>query len=129
MTFNALARKAAISRTMKALALLDLEPAHVVRRRRVGRPAEERGEAPDVADIVALGGARKAPHVHVFDQPLTQRADRGGGKDKGISAERTVKCDEVFGAGPTGNDQVLLGGVKSVRWASRLFRKVSMPPR
>jgi branched-chain amino acid transport system substrate-binding protein len=38
------------------------------------------GKAPDVANVVALGGAREPPHVHVFDQSLAQRADRGNGQ-------------------------------------------------
>jgi hypothetical protein len=62
------------------VALLDLEPAHVVGGRGVGRASQEGGKAPDVANVVALGGAREPPHVHVFDQPLAQRADRGNGR-------------------------------------------------
>jgi len=63
------------------LALLDLEPAQVLCRRRVGRAPEEGGEAPDVTHIVALRLAAEAPHVHVVDQAPAQRADGGNGNE------------------------------------------------
>ena len=62
------------------LALLDLEPAQVVRGRRIGRSSEERGEPSDVADVVALRLPREPAHGHVVDQPLAQRADRGASR-------------------------------------------------
>jgi len=61
-------------------ALLDLEAAQILRCGRVGRAPQKRGEASDVTDVVALGHGREPAHVHVVDQSLTQRADRGGGK-------------------------------------------------
>ena len=44
------------------LALLDLEAAQVLRRGRLGRAPQEGGEAPDIADVVALGLAREPAH-------------------------------------------------------------------
>jgi hypothetical protein len=82
-----------------ALALLDLELAHVIGRRRVGRASQERGKASDVADVVALGLARKPAHAHVFDHALTQRADRTGAKNfihgSAPSRLRKPKCSAV----------------------------------
>ena len=60
------------------LALLDLEPAHVIGRRRVRRAPQERGEASDVANVVVLCRSREPAHVHVVDQTLAQWADRSG---------------------------------------------------
>ena len=57
-------------------ALLDLEPPHLLSGRRVGRAAVKCGKARDVADVVALRRVRETAHVHVFDQPLAQRARR-----------------------------------------------------
>ena len=57
------------------LALLDLEPAQILRRRGIGRAPEEGREAPDIADVVALRLAAEMPHVHIVDQALAQRAD------------------------------------------------------
>ena len=59
------------------IALLDLEPAQIIRRRRIGRAAQEGREAPDIANVVALRLSREPAHVHIVDQPLAQRADRG----------------------------------------------------
>jgi hypothetical protein len=63
-----------------SLALLDLEAVQILRRGRVGCAPQKRGEAPDVADVVALRLGREPAHIHVVDQSLAQRADRGGGK-------------------------------------------------
>jgi hypothetical protein len=60
------------------LALLDLEAAQILRRGRVGRAPHKRGEAPHVADVVALGLAREPAHVHVVDQTLAQWVDGSG---------------------------------------------------
>jgi hypothetical protein len=65
------------------LALFDLEPAQVIRRRRVRRSAQERGEAPHVADVVALGLSRKPAHAHIVEQTLAQRA-HGGSRDQHV---------------------------------------------
>jgi hypothetical protein len=61
------------------LALLDLEAAQILRSGRVGRAPQKRGEAPDVANVVALGHGRDPAHVHVVDQSLAQRADTNSG--------------------------------------------------
>src|ERR1700722_11793577 len=57
------------------LALLDLELAHVIGRRRVRRAPQERREASDIANVVVLCRSREPAHVHVVDQTLTQWAD------------------------------------------------------
>src|SRR4051794_39172344 len=59
------------------LALLDLEPAQVIRARRIGATSQERRKPPDVADVVALRLSREPAHGHVVDQPPTKRADGG----------------------------------------------------
>lgn len=56
--------------------LFDLESAHVVRARRVGRASEKGRKARDVADVITLRRCRKAAHRHVIGQALAQR--RGG---------------------------------------------------
>ena len=73
------------------LALGDLEPADVLGRRRVGRSPQEGREAPDVADVVALRRHREVAHVHVVDQPLAQRADRGIGNGSWSSVGSLVE--------------------------------------
>ena len=65
-----------------SLALLDLEAAQILRRGRVGRAPQKRGEAPHVADVVALGLGREPAHVHVVDQALTQAADASRGRNR-----------------------------------------------
>jgi hypothetical protein len=66
---------------MVGVALFDLEPAKVFRRRRVGPAPQERGKASDVADVVALRLRRKPAHGHIVDQALAQRADRRCGNE------------------------------------------------
>jgi hypothetical protein len=56
---------------------VDLEAAHVLSRRGVGRPAEEGREAPDEADVVALRFLAQAAHGHVVEHASAQRADNG----------------------------------------------------
>jgi hypothetical protein len=58
------------------LALFNLELAYIIDRRCIGRAPQERGEASDVTDVVALGLARKPAHVPVVDHALAQGADR-----------------------------------------------------
>ena len=60
-----------------SLALIDLEAAQILRRGRVGRAPQKRGEAPHVADVVALRLTREAAHVHLVDQSLAQRTGSG----------------------------------------------------
>ncbi len=56
--------------------LPDLEPAQVIRCRRVRRSAKEACEPPDIADVVALRLLAEPAHGHVVNQPLAQRTDR-----------------------------------------------------
>jgi len=56
------------------LALVQLPAAQVVRRRRVGRAAEEGGEHPHAAHVLVLRPRAEAAHGHVLDHPRTQRA-------------------------------------------------------
>ena len=49
-----------------------------------GGRAQEGGKAPDIADVVALVLSCEPAHIHVFDQPPTQRAHRGGRQARGI---------------------------------------------
>jgi hypothetical protein len=58
------------------LLLLDLEPAQVVGGRCIWRPAEERRQASDVAEIVALRLLAEPAQHHVVDQSLTKWTDR-----------------------------------------------------
>ena len=60
------------------LALLPyLEAAQIIRGRRIGRPSEKASKPSDVTEIVALGLVSEVAQVHVVDQALTKRADRG----------------------------------------------------
>jgi hypothetical protein len=54
-------------RLQAALRLVQLEKAQVFRRRRVGRPANEDRECPDVPDTVVARLLAEAVHHHVFD--------------------------------------------------------------
>lgn len=61
-----------------ALALLPyLEAAQIIHGRGIGRPREKAGKSSDVAQIVALSLVPEVAQVHVVDQALTKRADRG----------------------------------------------------
>ena len=62
----------------------DLKTAQVLSGRRIGRAFEKGGQAPHVAQIIALRRARETPHGHVVDQTLAQRADRGGGNGQSV---------------------------------------------
>ncbi|MBB3217401.1 hypothetical protein FHW72_002483 [Ochrobactrum sp. RC6B] len=60
------------------LALLPyLEAAQIIHGRGIGRPREKGGRSSDVAQIVALSLVPEVAQVHVVDQALTKRADRG----------------------------------------------------
>jgi len=61
-------------RVHASLGLMHLEPADILGRRRVGRPAQDRSKAGDDADVAAPGLLGKPAHRHVLDQPLTQAA-------------------------------------------------------
>src|SRR5262245_15947206 len=56
-------------------ALVHLEPAQVLRRRRGRRAAEKLRKGLDGADVVALGGGAKLADRHVLGHALPQRAD------------------------------------------------------
>src|SRR5690606_33882411 len=67
---------------------------------RIGRTPEEGGEAPDIADVVALGLAAKVPHVHIVDHALAQRADRGNGNElvhRSTPWLKEAKCSACVG--------------------------------
>ncbi|EXL05053.1 hypothetical protein BG46_20660 [Brucella anthropi] len=61
-----------------ALALLPyLEAAQIIHGRGIGGAPEKAGKSSDIAQIVALGLVPEVAQVHVVDQALTKRADRG----------------------------------------------------
>lgn len=60
-------------RSHAVLMLIQLEAADIVRSRGVGGAAEERGEAPDVANVVLLRVRAQAPHEHVVLHALAKR--------------------------------------------------------
>jgi hypothetical protein len=72
--------------------LVRLERAQVIRRRRIGRAADEAGERLDVADIVGLGLLAELANAHLIEHATAQRADRallarqvgGRGIDRGL---------------------------------------------
>jgi hypothetical protein len=57
------------------LRLVQLEAAQILRRRRVGRPANEGRECPHIANIVVARLLGEAAHPHVLDHARPQRAD------------------------------------------------------
>src|SRR5690349_23183146 len=52
--------------------LIQLEAADIVRRRGVGRAAEERGKAPDVTNVVLPRVGAETPHEHVVLHALAE---------------------------------------------------------
>ena len=60
-------------RARPAVALMQLEPADVFGRRRVGRSPQEGRKTTDVADIVTPGMLAQAAHRHVIEHPLAKR--------------------------------------------------------
>lgn len=56
--------------------LPDLEPAQIIRRRRIRRAAQKACEPSDIAQVVALRLLAEPAQGHVVDEPLAQRADR-----------------------------------------------------
>ena len=58
------------------LRLVQLEAAQILRRRRVGRPADEGCERPHVANVVIARLLSEAAYPHVLDHARPQRADR-----------------------------------------------------
>ena len=60
--------------------LAELEAAQVLCCGGIWRAPEERGETPDVADVVLLGMRSQTPHQHVVLHTLAQRADRYVGR-------------------------------------------------
>jgi Type I restriction enzyme R protein N terminus (HSDR_N) len=63
-----------------ALRLVQLVAAQILRRRRVGRAADERRQRPHVANVVAAGVLVEAAHRHIFDHACPQSADRPVGR-------------------------------------------------
>jgi len=66
-----------------ALRLVQLEAAQILRRRRIGRAADEGRERPHLANVVAVRLLGEAAHHHVFDHARTQRADGPGRRSGG----------------------------------------------
>src|SRR6266850_3747167 len=58
------------------LRLVQLEAAQILRRRRVGRPADEGCERPHVANVVIARLLSEVAYPHVLDHARPQRADR-----------------------------------------------------
>ena len=56
--------------------LMQLEAADVLGRRGVGRAPKERGEAPDMTNVVLLRMRSQAAHQHVLLHALAKRRDR-----------------------------------------------------
>ena len=63
------------ARAGAALVLLDLEVAQVFGRGGIGWPPQIGGKAPDMPDILILGAREQAPHHHIVQHTLAQRAD------------------------------------------------------
>jgi hypothetical protein len=59
-------------RANAVLMLMQLEVSDVPRRRCVGRATKERGQAPNVTNLVLLGMGAQAPHEHVLLHALAQ---------------------------------------------------------
>src|SRR6266478_6543464 len=62
---------------------MQLEAAQILRRRRIGRAADEGRERPHLANVVAVRLLGEAAHRHVFDHARTQRADGPGRRSGG----------------------------------------------
>ena len=56
--------------------LVNLKPANVLSRCRIGRLTEEGCEAAHYANIIVLRIGSQAAHRHVFEHALPQRTDR-----------------------------------------------------
>jgi len=54
---------------------MDLEGAHLLRRRGIGRPTQERRQLLDGADILALRIGREVADRHVVEHATAQRAN------------------------------------------------------
>jgi hypothetical protein len=63
-----------------SLRLVQLETAQILRRRCVGRPANEGRERAHVANVVVARLFAEATHAHVIDHARTQRTDRPVGR-------------------------------------------------
>ncbi len=68
-------RRIAARRGHAALGQMQLEAPEILGRGRIWRAAEERREAPDLADVIGAGLLDEMAHRHVFDHALAQRAD------------------------------------------------------
>jgi hypothetical protein len=84
------------------LGLVQLEAAHLLGRRRVGRAADEGRERPDMPDVVVARLRADAAHGHVLDHALTQRADgrmRRMGGHRADPLEPKVAGPSMLGSG------------------------------
>src|SRR5216683_3185534 len=85
-----------------ALPLVQLEAAQILRRRRIGGPADKGRERPHVPNVVVARLLGEAAHHHVFDHARTQRGYRLGEKrrgHRGVPLELKVAGPSMLGIG------------------------------
>ena len=68
-----------------ALGQVQLEPADILRRRRIGRAIEKRGKPFAAVNVAPLRARTKLPRVHVFDHAMPQRSDGARAHEKLLS--------------------------------------------
>src|SRR5271156_2292448 len=56
--------------------LRNLKLTDIIRCRRIGPAAKKSGEAPDIAEVIALRLPRETAHLHILDHPLAQTSRR-----------------------------------------------------
>jgi hypothetical protein len=82
------------------LRLVQLEAAQILRRCRIGRPADKGRERPHVANVVVARLLDEAAHPDVLDHPRPQRANRPVGRmggHRGPSLEPKVAGPSMLG--------------------------------
>src|SRR6266446_10415880 len=65
----------AIADAHAGLGQVQLEPADILRRRRIGRAVEKRGKSLAAVNVAPLRAGTELPRVHVLDHAMTQRGD------------------------------------------------------
>src|SRR6266446_9357333 len=65
----------AIADAHPGLGQVQLEPADILSRRRIGRAIEKRGKPLAAVNVAPLRAGTEFPRVHVFDHAMTQRGD------------------------------------------------------
>ena len=78
----------AIADAHPGLGQVQLEPADILRRRRIGRAIEKRGKPFAAANVASLRARRELPRVHVFDHAMPQRSDGASAHEKLLSWTR-----------------------------------------